>query len=59
MAKDDKKTPFKMKLLCETTDKKVKIYEGLLGNVSVGRVSAANQTAAKKKLLTLARKHLK
>ena len=59
MGKEDKKTPFKMKLLCETTDKKVRIYEGSLGNVSVGKVSAPNQTAAKKKLLTLARKHLK
>lgn len=55
----EKKELFRMKLVAESTDKKTRLFEGHLGNTSIGTVSAASQTAAKKKLLALARKRLK
>lgn len=54
----EKKDLFRMKQIAESTDKKTRLFEGHLGNASIGTVSAPNQTAAKKKLLALARKRL-
>ena len=59
MPKKEKKSLFRMKLISESFDRKVRLYEGHVGGHSVGIVSAPTQTAAKKKLLTLARKLLK
>jgi len=53
------KTLFRMTEKGATADKKGKLYEGHVGGFALGAVVAPNKTAARKKLLGIARKLLK
>ena len=50
---------FKMEDHGATADGKSKLYCGYVGNVEIGFVQSRNQTAARKKLLAIARSKLK
>lgn len=54
-----KKDLFRMEEKGKTADNKGCIYEGYVGGHKLGTVVAANKTAGKKKLLSIARRLLK
>lgn len=54
-----KKELFTMKELGTTADKKTSMYNGCVGGFDIGTVVAPNKSAAKKKLLAIARRLLK